>query len=80
MKRDKVVMKWNKKELDWHITWPDRAGKSLSGPFFDMTKTTGHRTDWGKDLVSMLMERGYDPTTFQISVKKKLAAPTQKEG
>lgn len=76
----KVVMAWSKKEGDWIIKWPDREGKTLSGPFFDMTKTTGHRIDWGEPLLKILEDRGYDATTFQISVQKKASDMPKKEG
>ena len=70
MKKIQVVMKWNKKEQDWYFTYPDRLGKGLMGPFFDMTKTTGHRIDWEQNLKSMLSEAGYDYTTFKITCDK----------
>ena len=65
-----LKLRWSKKENDWVAHYPDLAGKSMIGVLFDMVKTTGHRIDWEEDLKTMLTERGYDYTTFQITCKK----------
>ena len=71
MTKEKIILRWSRKENDWLFDYPDSAGRSLMGPFFDMMKTTGHRTDWQQDLKPMLEEQGYDYTTLKITVKKK---------
>lgn len=70
-KKEKIELKWSNKENDWLFNYPDNAGKSMADVFFDMIKTTGHRTDWKQDLKQMLEERGYDYSTLKITVKKK---------
>lgn len=65
-----VKLSWSKREKDWIFDFPDWLGRGLSGPFFDMTKTTGHRTDWERDLKTMLTDHGYDYKTFKITVEK----------
>jgi hypothetical protein len=60
---------WSKREQDWMVFYPDLAGKSMRGPVFGMTQTTGRRMDWEQDLKAMLTDRGYDYTTFRITVK-----------
>lgn len=73
---DKIKLVWSKKAKDWKFHWPDNAGAHLRGVFFDMVKTTGHRTDWQKELSEMLRDHGYDPTTLQITCKKLTPPPT----
>lgn len=70
MKMDKIKLFWSKKEKDWMFKYPDDAGNSLTGVFFEMLKTTGHRMDWEEDLKKMLTDRGYDYTTLTITCKK----------
>lgn len=65
-----IKLFWSKTDKDWKFSYPDREGRALMGPFFDMIKTTGHRTDWLKELSEMLKEHGYDPTTLKITCKK----------
>lgn len=68
--KEEIKLCWSKKEEDWLFSYPDLAGKSLMGVFFDLIKTTGHRMDWEQSLSNMLKERGYDPTTLKIICKK----------
>lgn len=70
-KKSKIELKWSKREKDWIFNYPDNDGCSLMGVFFEMTKTTGHRTDWQEELKDMLEERGYDYTSLKITVNKK---------
>ncbi len=68
--KQQVKLRWSKKERDWWCSYPDTAGKTLSHILFDMLRTKGRRVDWEKDLWALLEERGYDPTTFRITVDK----------
>lgn len=70
MANKKIQLRWSKKENDWLFNYPDNAGKSMMGVFFDMVKTTGHRTDWEQGLMTMLTERGYDYRTLRITCDK----------
>jgi hypothetical protein len=65
-----IKLFWSKKDKDWKFNYPDRAGKSLMGVFFDLIKTKGHRMDWEIELSDILRAHGYDPTTFEITCKK----------
>lgn len=67
---NRVELKWSKREKDWIFNYPDLKGSTLTGIFFDMVKTTGHRTDWDEDLKTLLTNRGYDYTTLKITCKK----------
>jgi len=71
MGKPAIKLKWSKRENDWIFDYPDNKGESLMGIFFDMMKTTGHRTDWEEDLKTMLTNAGYDYTTLKITVSKK---------
>jgi hypothetical protein len=68
MKQIKLI--WSKREKDWKFYYPDNSGRALRGVFFDMVKTTGHRTDWQKELAEMLRSHGYDPSTLKITCKR----------
>lgn len=68
--KKQVKMHWSKRENDWEFIYPDLDGKSLMGPFFDMTKTTGHKIDWEVEFKKMLTDRGYDYKTFKITCDK----------
>lgn len=70
MTKEKIQLRWSKREKDWLFKYPDNAGNTMMGVFFDMVKTTGHRTDWEEDLITMLTERGYDHKTFKITCDK----------
>jgi len=70
-RKKKIELRWSKRERDWLFNYPDNAGCTMMGVFFDMVKTTGHRTDWQQELKKMLEERGYDYTTLKITCQKK---------
>lgn len=69
-KKDRIRLVWSKLEKDWRFSYPDNAGHSLAGVFFDMVKTTGHRVDWRDDLKNMLANHGYDFQTLKITCDK----------
>jgi len=69
-KKKQIKLRWSKKENDWQFDYPDNAGSTMTGVFFGMVKTTGHRTDWQEELKAMLTERGYDYRTFKITCDK----------
>lgn len=68
--KDQIKLVWSKKENDWLFSYPNNAGKSMMGIFFDLIKITGHRMDWGETLEKKLRDRGYDPTTLKITCDK----------
>ena len=70
MKKKQIKLIYSKKEKDWLFNFPDNEGNSLAGVFFDMVKTTGHRTDWFRDLKIILTEKGYDYKSFKITCDK----------
>ena len=72
MAKKKIQLRWSKKERNWLFSYPDDAGKSMMGVFFDMVKATGRRTDWEQGLMTMLAERGYDYRTLRITCDKLL--------
>ncbi len=67
---NKIELKWSKREKDWIFNYPNWDGGTLTGVFFDMVKTTGHRTDWKEELKTLLANSGYDYTTLKITCKK----------
>lgn len=81
--REKVTVKWSKKENDWISNYPDcenRNARITGNSFFTMiTKFEEFMsTNWeGKptgftNLRDYLSNGGFDPDTFTISVKEKL--------
>jgi hypothetical protein len=70
MRKNRIELKWSKKENDWVFNYPDNMGSTMMGVFFDMVKTSGHKTDWEQGLITMLAERGYDYRTFKIVCDK----------
>lgn len=51
----------------------------MMGVFFEMVKTTGHRTDFKEGLMTMLAERGYDYRTLKITCDKLTDSKTKLE-
>lgn len=84
MHKNKIVLKWSKKENDWEFHYPDRAGNTLTGLFFEMLKIEENipfiRDEFKDgqlmkrinpiDLKTMLTERGYDYKTLRITCEK----------
>lgn len=79
---EKVTVKWSKRENDWEAKYPEtenRSGRICSNAFFTMINQFEEfmRTDWEgkptgfKSLRQYLIEGGFDPDTFIISVKQK---------
>lgn len=82
----KIRLYWSKKENDWMMYYPDLAGKSLLGVFFEMLKVeenisflkyeprieNGERVlrENPQDLKQLLTERGYDYRTLKITCEK----------
>lgn len=84
--RERVIVKWSKKENDWiskYPEWKNRNAKIAGNAFFTMIDQFEKlmRTNWeGKptgfvNLRQYLIDGGFDPDTFVISVK----AQTQPE-
>lgn len=69
-KQKKVVLNYNNKKKDFIFEYTDNNGKSLMAVFFNMIKTTGHRTDFKMNLEEILKYYGYDVNTFKITCKK----------
>ncbi len=66
----KIKLFWSKRNKDWTFNYPDNAGKTLMGIFFEMVKTTGHRCDFKRELKDMLNDHGYDYKTLKITCDK----------
>lgn len=75
----KTTVKWSKKENDWVCKYPDRNGRLIGDALFTMidkfeefmkTDHTGGKTDF-TNFRDYLTSAGYDPDSFNISVKKK---------
>lgn len=88
--KEKVTVKWSKKEKDWvsrYPEWPNRNARITGGAFFDMIRKFEEfmSKDWeGKptgftNLRDYLSSGGFDPDTFTISVKAKLKEDGDKE-
>jgi hypothetical protein len=81
--KDKVSLKWSKKENDWLMKYPNNAGKGVGGTFFNMIRKLEEfmSKDWeGKptgftSLRQYLGDSGFDPDTFTISVQVKTDKP-----
>ena len=75
MKRsnEKVIVKWSKKESDWvskYPEWENRNARILGNNFFTMIEEF---EKWkGESLIQVLINGGFDPDTFTISVNAKL--------
>jgi len=84
--KEKVVVKWSKKEKDWISKWPEwpnRNARITGNCFFDMIRKfeefmskdwEGKPTDF-KNLREHLSDGGFDPDTFTISVNAKVKEP-----
>lgn len=81
--KEKVIVKWSKKENDWQSKWPEwvnRNAKITGHAFFDMIRKWEEfmSKDWeGKptgftNLRDYLSNGGFDPDTFTISVNAKI--------
>jgi len=86
MNRGKVVVKWSKKEKDWqskYPEWKNRNARIVGNSFFDMIRKFEDfmANDWEgkptgfKNLRTYLLDAGFDPDTFSISVKAIKPAP-----
>ena len=81
--KEKITLKWSKKERDWISHWPEWENgnaRAVSHCFFNMIRKyeefmsynwEGKRTEF-KSLRDHLIEGGFDPDTFTISVNAKL--------
>ncbi len=71
--KEKVTVKWSKKENDWvskYPEWENRNARILGNNFFEMIKEF---EKWkGESLRQVLINGGFDPETFTISVNAKL--------
>lgn len=71
--KEKVTVKWSKKESDWVSKYPDwenRNARILGNNFFEMIKEF---EKWkGESLRQVLINGGFDPDTFTISVNANL--------
>lgn len=81
--KEKVTVKWSKKEKDWvskYPEWENRNARITGNAFFDMIRKFEEfmSKDWqGKptgftNLRDYLSNGGFDPDTFTISVNAKL--------
>lgn len=82
-KKQKVTLKWSKKEKDWqsrYPEWENRNGRITGNAFFEMIRKfeQSMSKDWeGKptgfvSLRKYLEDGGFDPDTFTISVSAKV--------
>jgi len=82
MSKEKVTVKWSKKEKDWvskYPEWKNRNAIITGNAFFDMIRKFEEfmSKDWEgkptrfKSLREYLSEGGFDPDTFTISVHAK---------
>ncbi len=73
--KEKVTVKWSKKEKDWISKWPEwenRNAKILGNNFFTMIQEFEKYK--GEKLRKVISDAGFDPDSFTISVRaKKLA-------
>ena len=71
--RKKVIVKWSTRENDWvshYPEWENRNARILGNNFFEMIKEF---EKWkGESLRQVLINGGFDPDTFTISVKAKV--------
>lgn len=79
MAKERIVLKWSKKDKSWMFHYPDLAGKSLMTFFFEMlkfenlsfNKPSVINPDYiPESLKDALTTRGYDYTTLKITVDK----------
>lgn len=81
--KEKVTLKWSKKENDWvtkYPDWPNRNAKITGNSFFGLIREFEKfmSKDWeGKPtgfttFRDYLSSGGFDPDTFTISVNAKL--------
>ena len=80
--KQKVTVKWSKKEKDWiskYPEWKNRNARITGNAFFDMIRLFEEfmSKDWnGKptgfiDFRKYLSDCGFDPDTFSITVYAK---------
>lgn len=70
--RQKVTVKWSKRENDWvskYPEWENRNARILGNNFFTMIQE--YEKCKGESLRQVLINGGFDPDTFTISVKAK---------
>jgi hypothetical protein len=71
--KEKVTVKWNKKEKDFiarYPEWPNRNPRILANNIFTMLQEF---EKWkGISLIETIKEAGFDPDTFVISVNAKI--------
>lgn len=72
-KKDKLILKWSKKERDLVCHYPSSADGSLT--FGAFTSKRHHPLPfphgvWDGSFVEELKKRGYDITTLKFSVEK----------
>jgi len=81
--KEKVTVKWSKKEKDWvskYPEWENRNGRITGNSFFNMIRLFDESIskDWEgnpgeyKSLRDYLETGGFDPDTFTISVNAKI--------
>jgi hypothetical protein len=71
--KEKVTVKWSKREGDWVSHYPEcenRNARILGNNFFTMIQEF---EKWkGESLRQVLINGGFDPDTFTISVNAKV--------
>jgi hypothetical protein len=71
--KEKVTVKWSKREGDWvshYPEWENRNARILGNNFFTMIQEF---EKWkGESLRQVLINGGFDPDTFTISVNAKV--------
>jgi hypothetical protein len=74
MSKEKVTVKWSKREKDWqsrYPEWPNRNARIVGGAMLSMiTRFEERMQPMGyKDFRDYLTKAGLDPDTFTITVK-----------
>lgn len=73
MSKEKVTVKWSKREKDWqskYPEWPNRNARIVGNAFFTMIRLYEDqmRPMGYKDFRDYLTKAGLDPDTFTITV------------
>lgn len=74
MSKEKVTVKWSKKENDWqsrYPEWPNRNARIVGNAFFTMIRNYEEfmKPSGYADFRDYLTKAGFDPDTLTITIK-----------
>lgn len=74
--KEKVTLKWSKKEHDWIITYPEWENRNPRILWINFLSMMREYAEWKWQSIEETIEQiGFDPKTFTMSVKIKYPSP-----